>query len=53
MTITEAAVATKVDIKEFRKAFKIPVSVPDTTIMKEISTVDPGYNFEAIKTALE
>lgn len=53
MTISEAADATKTDIKEFYKKFAIPDSVPSNTSMKDIDNVVPGYNFSATKESLK
>ncbi len=49
MTIKEAAEATKTELKEFYKKFKIPENVPDGTKMKEISKIVSGYEFDKIK----
>lgn len=53
MTIKDAAEATKTDLKEFYKKFKIPENVPDGTKMKEISKIVSGYEFDKIKRSLE
>ncbi|MDP4126418.1 MAG: 4Fe-4S binding protein [Bacillota bacterium] len=53
MSIKEAAESSKTGLKEFYEKFKIPVSVPSETKMKEISTVSPGYDFDNIKESLK
>jgi len=53
MTITEAAKATKTELKEFYKKFEIPENVPADTKMKEISKIVSGYDFDKVKGALE
>lgn len=53
MTIKEAAEATNMELTEFYEKFKIPAEVPETTKMKEISAIVPGYDFHAVKEALE
>ena len=53
MSITEAALATKTDIKEFYKKFAIPETVPAETTMKEIVSIVPGYDFEKVKLSLQ
>lgn len=53
MTITEAAKATKTELKEFYSKFKIPEKVPADTMMKNISKIVPEYEFDKIKEALE
>jgi len=53
MTINDAAIATKLELKEFYKKFKIPENVPADTKMKEIKNVAPSYDFEKIKESLK
>lgn len=53
MTIKDAAAAVGLSEREFYGAFKIPESVSSSTRMKDITNVVAGYDFEAIKTALE
>jgi ferredoxin len=53
MTIKEAAAATRMGLEEFYKKFQIPENVPDTTKMKEIGNVAPGYNFEKIQESMQ
>jgi polyferredoxin len=53
MTIAEAAKATKTELKEFYNKFKIPETVPSDTMMKNISSMAPEYEFDKIKKALE
>jgi hypothetical protein len=52
MTINEASETLKMEIKEFYKLFKIPEDVPAQTLMKEISTIKPEYDFEKVKESL-
>jgi Fe-S-cluster-containing hydrogenase component 2 len=52
MTINEAATATKTDLKEFYKKFKIPENVSADTTMNKIGKVLPGYDFEKVKEAV-
>lgn len=52
MTIKEAAEATKMELKEFYIKFKIPESVPSDTMMKNISKLVQGYEFDEIKEEL-
>ena len=52
MSIKEAAVATKTDLKVFYEKFKIPENVPETTQMKGISGVAEGYDLDQAKEAL-
>jgi NAD-dependent dihydropyrimidine dehydrogenase PreA subunit len=52
MTIKDSAVATKMELKEFYDKFKIPENVPAETMMKEISKVAPGYEWDKIKESL-
>lgn len=49
MTIKEAAEATKTELKKFYEKFEIPETVPSDTMMKNISQVAPGYEFDAVK----
>jgi polyferredoxin len=53
MTIKDASIATKTEIHEFYKKFKIPENVPEMTKMKEISKSVPDYDFEKIKHSFE
>lgn len=52
MTIKEAADATKTDVKEFYKKFAIPDSVPDDTMMKDISKLVADYDLDKAKETL-
>lgn len=53
MTIKEAAEATNTELKQFYQTFKIPESVPEETMMKEISKIVPEYSLDKAKEALE
>ena len=53
MTISEAATATKIDLKEFYTKFSIPDSVPSDTMMKKIVNFVPGFDFHKIKDSLQ
>jgi ferredoxin len=53
MSIEEAAVATKTELKDFYSKFKIPENVPKDTKMKEIQNLSPGYDFDGVKSSLE
>ncbi len=53
MTITDAAAAIGLPEKELYSLFKIPESVSSSTRMKDISKVVAGYDFEAMKSALD
>jgi polyferredoxin len=53
MTIMEAATELKMDVKEFYKLFKIKDTIPAQTAMKDISMLDPSYDFHAVKTSLQ
>ena len=53
MSIQEAMNTLNMDSTAFYALFKIPESVPPTTLLKEISTVSPGYDFQQIKGSLE
>jgi len=53
MTIREAMDTLKMDSTAFYVLFKIPESVPPQTLLKDISTVSPGYDFQQIKGSLE
>jgi polyferredoxin len=53
MTIREAAVATKIELKEFYRIFKIPQDVASETKMKEIGSRVPGYDFHKIKDGVK
>lgn len=53
MTIREAMDTLNIDSTAFYALFKIPESVPPQTLLKEISTVSPGYDFQQIKGSLE
>ncbi|HEY5587190.1 MAG TPA: 4Fe-4S binding protein [Ruminiclostridium sp.] len=53
MTIEDAAKATKIELKEFYKKFGIPESVPAETMMKNISKIVSGYDFDKVKGNLE
>lgn len=49
MTIADAATATGLSIDELRAALGIPATVPDGTMMKGISAIVPGFDFDAAK----
>jgi ferredoxin len=51
-TIRQAAELLKMDLKDFYKLFKIPEDIPAQTMMKDIETLSPGYDFHKIKTEL-
>lgn len=53
MTIEEAALSTKTELKDFYIKFKIPENVPKNVKMKEIQDVSPGYEFDAAKESLK
>jgi len=53
MTIEEAAKATKIELKDFYLKLKIPENVPKNVKMKEIQTVSPGYEFDAVKESFK
>ncbi|NTV89778.1 MAG: 4Fe-4S ferredoxin, partial [Clostridiales bacterium] len=52
-TIQEAADILNMDVKEFYKLFKIPENIPSQTKMKDISGIDPNYDYESVKESLE
>ncbi len=52
MSIQDAAKATNTDLHEFYKKFGIPETVPDTTLMKAISEMVPGFDFDGMKATL-
>lgn len=49
MTIKEASEATKLELKEFYKEFRIPGNVPADTKMKEIKNIVPDFEFDKAK----
>lgn len=53
MTIEEAALATKTELKDFYTKFKIPENVPKAVKMKEIQNISPGYDFDGAKKSLK
>jgi len=52
-TIEDAAKATKTELKEFYRKFKIPENVPADTMMKNISKIVSEYDFDKVKGDLE
>lgn len=52
MTIKDSSEATHTELKEFYTKFKIPENVPEETMMKEISKVAPGYDWDQVKESL-
>ncbi|KNZ42765.1 4Fe-4S binding protein [Acetobacterium bakii] len=53
MSIQEAMDTLSMDSAAFYALFKIPESVPAQTLLKEISAVSPGYEFQQIKDSLQ
>ncbi len=53
MTIREAAEATKIELNEFYRIFKIPRDIDGETKMKEIGGKVPGYDFHKIKDGVK
>ncbi|MBK5243724.1 MAG: 4Fe-4S ferredoxin, partial [Eubacteriaceae bacterium] len=53
MSIREAMYSLNMDSTAFYALFKIPEAVPPQTLLKEISTVSPGYDFQQIKDSLQ
>lgn len=53
MSIREAMDTLNMDSTAFYALFKIPESVPPQTLLKEISTVSPGYDFQQVKDSLQ
>lgn len=53
MTIQEAMGSLSMESKEFYTLFKIPETVPPQTILKEITNISPGYDFQQIKDSLQ
>lgn len=51
MSIADAAIATGLTEDQLRSALKVPASVPSSTLMKNISSLVPGYDFDAAKEA--
>jgi ferredoxin len=49
MTITDAAAAVGMPEEQFRAVMKIPESVPSSTLMKGISELVAGYDFDLAK----
>ena len=49
MTIEMAAKYTGKDLAEFYTWMEIPPTVPKETVLKEITSYIPNYNFEQIK----
>jgi hypothetical protein len=53
MSIQQAMDTLNMDSAAFYALFKIPETVPPETLLKEISTVSPGYDFQSIKDSLQ
>lgn len=53
MSIQQAMDSLGMNSKDFYALFKIPETVPPETILKEISTVSPGYDFQQVKDSLQ
>ncbi|MBC3805702.1 4Fe-4S binding protein [Acetobacterium fimetarium] len=53
MSIQQAMDSLGMNAKDFYALFKIPETVPPETILKEISTVSPGYDFQQVKDSLQ
>lgn len=53
MSIREATESLNMESKAFYALFKIPESVPPQTLLKEITNVSPGYDFQQIKETLQ
>nr|WP_320024918.1 4Fe-4S binding protein [uncultured Acetobacterium sp.] len=53
MSIQQAMDSLGMASSEFYILFKIPESVPPETILKEISAISPGYDFQQIKDSLQ
>ncbi len=53
MTIQEAMDSLSMESKDFYALFKIPETVPPQTILKEITNISPGYDFQQIKDSLQ
>lgn len=53
MTIQEAMDSLSMEAKDFYVLFKIPETVPPQTILKEITNISPGYDFQQIKDSLQ
>ncbi|AFA48386.1 hypothetical protein containing Fe-S binding domain [Acetobacterium woodii DSM 1030] len=53
MSIQEAMDTLAMDAPTFYTLFKIPENVPAQTLLKEISTVSPGYDFQQVKESLQ
>lgn len=51
MTIADGARYAGLSLEEFYVAMEIPTSVPDTTQLKSVSTLVPGYDFHVIKAS--
>ena len=52
MTISEAAKATGTPLDEFYEIYQIPSDIPETTQMKQLGTLIPGYSLDAVKDSL-
>lgn len=53
MTIQQGIDSLGMEQAEFYALFKIPENVPPETLLKEISTLSPGYDFQSIKDSLQ
>jgi NAD-dependent dihydropyrimidine dehydrogenase PreA subunit len=53
MTIQQGMDTLGMGQSEFYALFKIPENVPPETLLKEISTISPGYDFQSIKDSLQ
>ncbi|MBC3887900.1 4Fe-4S binding protein [Acetobacterium paludosum] len=53
MSIQQAMDSLNMNSADFYALFKIPETVPPDTLLKEISTVSPGYDFQQIKDSLK
>ncbi|WKY44096.1 4Fe-4S binding protein [Eubacteriaceae bacterium ES2] len=53
MTIQQAMDSLGMEATEFYALFSIPDSVPASTLLKEVSTQVPGYDFQTVKNAIQ
>lgn len=53
MSVSDAAKAVGLSEEQFRSSMKIPPSVPNDTLMKGISAIVPGYDFDTAKETAE
>ncbi len=53
MTIQQAIDSLGIGQAEFYALFKIPDNVPPETVLKEISTISPGYDFQSVKDSIQ